>query len=260
MYKNQLQEFCQKKKLHLPTYDTKRIGGSSHQPTFISSVKIQYNNAIYGSVCGSKKAAEISVAKKMLKQLDNILIQETQHYDLLEGDIHVLIDMENVHMGDFFEKRKFGEGIRFIGFATENHPSIRVVSDQLDVIETIKSDRRDACDILMIGCAARMADTISGEMIIVTKDHFGHGLVDYIHQINPNITARCIGTTEELGEYLKSILNSNDQQKKSEEVDTFISSDGAEQNHPQQNHRQQCDCYHDCDSLASIMRRGDAAY
>ncbi len=209
MYKNQLQEFCQKKKLRLPTYDTKRVGGSSHQPTFISSVEIQYNNDTYrsgGSVCGSKKAAEISVAKEMLEQLDNILIQETQHYGVSEGDIHVLIDMENVHMGDFFEKRKFGEGIRFMGFATENHPSIRVVSDQLDVIETIKSDRRDACDILMIGCAARLADTISGEMIIVTKDHFGQGLVDYIHQVNPNIIARCIGTTEELGEYFKTIL------------------------------------------------------
>ena len=203
MHKNKLQEICQKKKYLLPSYDTSRCNDSlDHQPSFSSFVTITYDEKIYktcGKKCDSKKKAEISAAEEMLKVLGDIIIEKTNTYES-EKIIFVLVDMENVHMGEFFEQKKFSDKFKFIGFATENHPSIKVAPPKM-LIETIKSDRRDACDILMIGYASRLV-LQNVNIIIITHDHFGRGLVDYINQISPNSDAKCIKSVFELSKYL----------------------------------------------------------
>lgn len=127
-------------------------------------------------------------------------------------------------MGDFFEQRRFDDNFHFIGFATEKHPAINNLDNSVKII-TIKSDRRDAADTLMIGYASKLVhmdiyseindiyngdDIIHVEILIVTKDHFGPSLVDYINNHSSiklpigSITAYSIKDLEELIEYFKS--------------------------------------------------------
>ena len=120
--------------------------------------------------------------------------------------IYILIDLENIHVGDFFNTRKFGQGYHFIGFAAEDHASIGIAPSELE-IRTIKSDRRDAADTLMIGYVAVLIEKVSAEIIIVTKDHFGQGLVDYVHTIGPNIKVTTIKTMSRLGDYFDTLIS-----------------------------------------------------
>ena len=98
----------------------------------------------------SKKKAELSATAKMIDQIENIIRDETEYYDTTES-IYVLIDIENIYLGNFFDQRQFSTKIIFIGFTTTNHPSINVAPTNVISIKTINSDRRDECDILMIG-------------------------------------------------------------------------------------------------------------
>lgn len=197
MYKNQLQEFCQKHKLCLPIYNT-----MSNKDGFKSEVTIVYNNKQYitDGTSRTKKKAEMNAAQTMISIIDDIVNEHSTYYNY-SGGVTVLVDMENVHMGNFFVHNKFGSEFKFIGFATENHPSIKVAPPELNEILTINSDRKDACDILMIGYAAREIDNIDGDIIILTKDHFGPGLVDYLGMISKNNIIN-IKTVESLELYL----------------------------------------------------------
>ena len=205
MYKNTLQEFCQKHSYPLPSYETTKCGGPSHQPTFKTSVTMTYKeiiHKIYGKAKPTKKKAEISAAKEMIFLIDTIVEEETDCHKS-DNQVYILIDMENIHMGNFFHQRKFSSDFQFIGFATTNHPSIKAAPSALSNIETFASDRKDACDIMIIGYATRLVLEGSGDIIIVTKDHFGQGLVDYINHLNPAIKCRCIKTIESLSDYFK---------------------------------------------------------
>ena len=197
--KNKLQEFCQKHKLLLPKYKQLPCNNG-----FISSVTITYNENTYhtkGNVCTKKKTSELSAATTMLGVIRKIKKLEIKYYKT-NNIVHVLVDIENIHMGDFFESRRFDDYFCFIGFATENHPSINIAPSQLLSIKTIKSDRRDAADILMIGYVANMIDDYyDHDIIIVTGDHFGPGLVDYIHTIDPKMNAQSIKTMDQLSDY-----------------------------------------------------------
>ena len=203
--KNLLQEICQKNKIPLPKYTT----FTTDNQYFLSSVDIIYNNISYqitGHSFRKKKWAELSAATKMLNYIKTLREKEIIHYkNKSQNDIYILIDIENIHMGDFFEQRKFSKSFHFIGFATEHHSSIDIAPSELDII-TIKSDRRDAADTLMIGYTATLIGENSFSIVIVTKDHFGTGLVDYINQMNPDINARSIKTIDELSEYLNTIM------------------------------------------------------
>jgi hypothetical protein len=194
--KNQLQEFCQKHKSPLPVYHTVKKNSG-----FSSTVTIVYNENKYHETNDpdfqSKKLAEKQVASCMLKKLDHIIQSETVEYTSRQT-IYVLVDMENVHMGNFFHGRKFSKNIRFIGFSTENHPSINVAPPEIYQIETIRSDRKDACDILIIGYATKLSDMDNITIVIITKDHFGPGLVDYICHLNPKCKAISIKHPEGL--------------------------------------------------------------
>lgn len=178
MYKNQLQEFCQKHKIALPVYKTKTVQGNKFQ----SEVSINYNHLIgVGKISLNKKSSEKSSAKNLL---DNIKGNQVIKRYISDKDIYVLIDMENIHMGNYFELKHFSNHYNFLGFATKNHSSINIASSNI-IINTIESSRRDACDIMMIGYTSRLVMTVSNTVIyVVTKDHFGEGLVDYINSLD----------------------------------------------------------------------------
>ena len=111
--------------------------------------------------------------------------------------------MENIHLGDLFDKYRFDSKYYFIGFATVGHPSIKNPPPQI-IIKTIKSGHRDACDILMIGFTAQLIVNVKN-VVIVTGDHFGPGLVDYIHSCDKNINANHAKTIEELVAFCRYI-------------------------------------------------------
>lgn len=98
--KNQLQEFCQKREILLPTYTTTRIGGQDNLPAFQS--RVVFNGKDYlGDVCTSKKGAEKSAANQALRS--NELSATTQKQQqpqptFTERETRpylVLIDLEN---------------------------------------------------------------------------------------------------------------------------------------------------------------------
>jgi len=207
MDKNKLQEFCQKHKNDLPDYETNRIGGEDHQPIFKSSVTIFYEDIKYTKYGNSKptsKKAEISAAKEMLNHISSIVNSNIKEFKT-DTKTYILIDMENIHMGDFFDKYRFNDNYYFIGFSTENHPSIKKASSKI-VIQTIKSDRRDACDILMIGITAQLLNVNRNmNIVIVTGDHFGPGLVDFINNFEAydSIKSKSVKTVGELVKYFQ---------------------------------------------------------
>ena len=173
--KNLLQEICQKTKFPLPVYTTIKSND-----LFLATVKVTYNGIDYeatGEERARKTEAEISAAQEMLLTLKSLREQQIQRFTAYR-DIYVLIDIENIHLGDFFEHYQFNDKYHFIGFATENHPSITVCSPQIE-IKTIKSSQKDAADILLIYYASHISTY--GRIIIVTKDHFGQTFADLIN-------------------------------------------------------------------------------
>lgn len=67
--KNELQEYMQKRKHHLPVYDTMRHGGTDHEPMFLSAVILYDGSRYVGSQSSSKKTAEFSAAMAALNAL-----------------------------------------------------------------------------------------------------------------------------------------------------------------------------------------------
>jgi hypothetical protein len=64
--KNELQEYMQKRKLALPTYETMRHGGTDHEPLWISQVTLHDGSKCIGVQSFTKKLAECSAASKVL--------------------------------------------------------------------------------------------------------------------------------------------------------------------------------------------------
>ena len=234
MGKNMLQEYCQKVKIPLPVYETWKLEGPSHQPVFQSMVRVTGHPNVYSEPCGTKKKAELSAAKLMLQYISDNTI--TTKYNTNKR-FFIWIDMENIHMGDFFEHKQFNNNYKFIGFSTEDHPSIRNVDKYPIIIKTIRSSRSDACDILMVGYAGQvMAVSKYGSaswytngdpepehddnvfpvykddtIIIVTKDHFGDALVEYIEQSIDDTPIKAINlkSVDELDKYLLKYSTNN---------------------------------------------------
>lgn len=68
--KNILQEYFQQKQLSLPIYDTKRTGGSDHNPSWLSVITINDGKKFTGHISQTKIAAEISAAGIVLDYIN----------------------------------------------------------------------------------------------------------------------------------------------------------------------------------------------
>lgn len=62
-HKNKLQEYFQKKYLAIPKYNTRRTGGTDHQPEWISDIELYDGRKFTGSSKSTKSQAENSVAQ-----------------------------------------------------------------------------------------------------------------------------------------------------------------------------------------------------
>lgn len=98
-FKNKLQEHCQKHKLPLPKYRSKIVGGSDHQPIWISVVECTWNDKKFrGTEDATKTLAEHSAAEQVLIDIEQELKSKIVDFDHNIGKKKtvMIIDIENM--------------------------------------------------------------------------------------------------------------------------------------------------------------------
>lgn len=178
-YKGLLQVYMQKRQLSLPAYYTYAEANNM----FVSTVSLFFDDnhprVFKGEKTTAKKKAEQSAAKKAYFQItseksdqDTVLIPQNSRRTF------VLLDLENVSCGNFFEDNFFDPSIQIHGFiaSTDNIKIPSVVE-----IHKVSSSRRDAADIALTLFAGQIVD---GEIdvIVVTNDKFGVTLCEILDE------------------------------------------------------------------------------
>ena len=203
MYKNQLQEYCQKNQLDFPRYVT--VGSENE---FFCTVEIVLRDKSIleseGEWSFKKKEAEMTAAKNLLNELTNHLEKKkitikTSNYT------RILIDLENVNIEDLFIKYNFKNFIFDVFISNES--CLKKLGDYRDRvnIHKIKSSRRDAADILMI---LHIGFTMAinsfhcnnkTELIVLTNDHFGDALIDCLDNYKQYLNNyHCVNSVNDL--------------------------------------------------------------
>jgi hypothetical protein len=179
-YKNILQEYYQKKKSHLPQYDTTRVGGSDTLPKWQSIVTCD-NISYLGDICPKKTAAENSAAFIALKAINSI------EKPITPNDFNVstaiLIDIEN--LPKFFEEIPDcdlnNQNLTVYGFIGQYHPLSTKYGDKKIIKVLSPSTRQDGTDTcIQVYAGILLALEKYEHYIIATKDHFGSSLVEMI--------------------------------------------------------------------------------
>lgn len=177
MFKNTLQEMCQKSGGPLPVYSINTKVTPGNNPIFQAYVTVTINGNTYGSKgdwAASKKETEMKAAQGMLdllanKDIDNrmqnvsinnvvldtnkppVLVQSVEPEGLSVSRPTLFIDIENCHLT--FEK---------IYHYHENYDIVAVASDsftkklpKIVTLEQINSSQPDAADIHLIVCICK---------------------------------------------------------------------------------------------------------
>lgn len=175
--KNNLQEYCQKRKQPLPEYTSVRMGGTDNEPLWQSSITVD-DKEYLGSICSSKKRAELSAAQVALTNIGNI---EEDSIKMVIGKVALFVDVENMpHFADEVAK-KFGGNIVIYAVVGEHHhlsdkeftPNIiKIIS------HSTRQDGTDTCIQVYIGWL--LSQNAYNTYLIATLDHFGSALVDII--------------------------------------------------------------------------------
>jgi hypothetical protein len=182
--KNTLQEYCQKRKIPLPVYNTVICDGTPTVPIFESIVS--FGNDMYRATGLTKIAAEKDVARMICESLPTITpcVSQPKYKSLRSVPIEsyqrvYLIDGDNCHVTN---NRHFDDmSSLFIYFIAKNnthpypfqhqaqHPNCCVfVSDSIG---------RDATDHMLTFYLGQMSVMWCGKTyFIVTKDHFAECL------------------------------------------------------------------------------------
>lgn len=196
-----LQEYCQKNKFGIPTYEVVKLGGPAHMPTFKAYVRFENGNGeccYEGKSSTSSKSAKHNAASMALDmvgekpkiniKLDNKCEEQKQISNTNQNkDIYLLVDMENLPKFmteiDKLSKTKsdITNNITINGFTSNNHPlSIKYKNDpRVHVIESIAPN---ACDTgIIMYVAGIIIKNRPKRIIIATADkNFGIGLIDCI--------------------------------------------------------------------------------
>lgn len=190
IYKNLLQELCQKQKIDLPVYQTKRYGDS--EILWRSAVKITsgaHVRTFSGLICTNKKDAEQSAAECALRLFFDafpMLKKESKtEISIRNTRIAILIDYENLpgmvkSVSDIVGPDR-GNQIQIYAFVGEHHHSVQNVLPDNVIKKVVKSSRTDAVDsCIQTYVGWLLAKESLDEYVIVTRDHFGFALVDMI--------------------------------------------------------------------------------
>ena len=213
MFKNKLQEYCQRKKLELPIYRTEQLISSAHNPKYksVSTITLPDGTVLSakGKILRRKKDAEISAAEYLLEKLNGHLDKTKLRFTAKE-QVKILIDLENVPLLDFLDTYKFDNKYTFETFSTCHSTALvnRTKFSNKVQVHTVKSTRRDAADILMVLYVSSLIPSNEKiHMIIVTNDHFFHSLMDCLDELKPESFSsyKSVNSLDELVNYLTSL-------------------------------------------------------
>lgn len=203
--KNTLQELCITEKLSPPSYSTKKVGGTAHDPQWISIVTIVKSDGgsftIPGSVCASKTEAEKSAA---VQALESLVIDasdaaeeaprgtEPDDANAPQGKkkLFILVDVENLP-GMLFpavtlvQRRGKEMDIVIYAFVGQHHHSASKKLGAKITKVVVPTTRKDGVDTFMQMFAGKLLCDPENEQLdvsyaIVTRDHFGHALAELI--------------------------------------------------------------------------------
>ena len=195
MYKNKLQEFCQKNKIDLPFYDTYSMK-ELKTITWISNV--EYDGILFTSdKFASKKEAEKSVAQSVLDYINSSAKKS------LPPRSCILYDAEN--MGNFIDQINLHyENVDIYYFVNRNHHSIN--KEYPNVIKMISEacDRDGSDCYLMLTLGTFLFQDKYDYYFVSTRDHFANSLSTLVQNNSPywsSKTCKIITRIEDLEEF-----------------------------------------------------------
>jgi hypothetical protein len=194
MFKNQLQEYFQKRKLPNPTYSYENMSTVSHLPEFVSTVTLHNGKSFAGKPASKKTLADQNAAEKALKYVhkhkDKLRVKNPDFKHLKELNkrvcIFILVDYDNIH--NIEPLNYLCKNTKVILFSKENNPLLAKLESKKFEIEITDSTRKDAVDILLILYISRFViqhetdDERTKHVFVVTNDHFGDTLVEVINK------------------------------------------------------------------------------
>lgn len=216
--KNLLQEFCVKHKHDLPIYDTKKVGGDSHNPEWLSYVTVVMHAAaaaaaeaegkkrqsvtIPGEISSSKISAEKSAALFMLQSLKGrddkgedsqeeepsvAEVSPTEKLTLSSQPprMAIFIDVENLPSMIFSSvtlKQKYPKaGITIFACVGKHHHAAKNDFGKRVNKVVVPTTRKDGVDtFIQMYIGHLMHGSEYDSFAIVTGDHFGHALAELI--------------------------------------------------------------------------------
>ena len=208
--KNLLQEYCQKNHLHLPVYEISILEINDYI-FFQSKVNIVLKDGTKlkatGNLKKNKKAAEKAVAEELLDVLNEYLDKNKIRFNV-NLPTRILIDLENIYLGDLFLNYDFSDNFIFEGFSTSHSSCLNALDSDKIIIHTVKSTRRDAADVrLILYVSSLISSSEKINLIVVTSDHFGDSLMDCLEdmQVESLFSFKCVKSLDELVEYLEEL-------------------------------------------------------
>lgn len=190
--KNLLQEYYQKKGLPLPTYETKRIGGSDHSPLFISTVITSDDLIIDSSPKNTRKKSELDAANKayeVVKTKSKLSDESTmsklsiksnnENNKKIIDNVIIYIDIENKpnSAGNILNEYS----IEIIGFVSRRHPIAENINDYPCKVIIIPTIVKNGADIGMCMYIANNLPSKDKTIILLTNDNFGLAANDYLN-------------------------------------------------------------------------------
>lgn len=185
MSKNALQEYYQKKKEPQPIYDTKRIGGTDHEPDWITILTLPTEKKTFqGTKKSTKSESQQEVADMAINFLHKRSQEPSKTLNFIENkDIGIFIDGDNLPtVFDSLAELKLPKNIHIHLFVNQGHNlATKEIPKRIQRV-IVPVGHRDVADTIMtLHMGAYLFDKTYDKYIIVSKDHFAVVIVDAIN-------------------------------------------------------------------------------
>jgi len=205
--RNKLQDYVQQRRLSLPRYSARRVGGSDHAPLWVAQVRLHNGTLHEGKVCGSKKEAHLSASQVALEYVEQQQQQQQQQQQLPEEVVTtvetrphcesflypprrddqdwrrvLLVDFENlprlVREMSTLERQAMTRIYVFVG-AYHHNATLALPEGVCRVLAgSAQRDGTDCCMQVYVGYL--LAHEAFDEYLVATGDRFGAPLVEMI--------------------------------------------------------------------------------
>jgi len=209
-FKNKLQEYCQQRNLHLPTYTTSRVDGSPDHAPLWDAIVYYDNGFVFGEPSGNKTGAENNAAKVALstlkqsdtrEKIDEKIPQNNDITDVIkyvqDADRIILVDIENIPQALNLNRNTTTKIIGVVGHchskAHETFPFCKYI---------VHSSLSDAADHALTFLAGHITAicTKNPTIIVLSRDHYAEITVKCLNAIGYNGVH--ITSVQEMEKYL----------------------------------------------------------